>query len=385
MGSGKEPTWAGRKLRKWSSDDFCARAIKLKLGMYPASQVNGNLDEDGRTIDQNVKREFKKLKGAAKHLSLPFWNSLIEKHKLTGHIAQSLLPPENPEKVDRDLDAALKACHCSNPAARTSAKFVRLLEYMPLVNKTSFYGLLHGSFESPSLSRGMSRTMLESVLCYVARVRADVEFPEYFGVVQNVFDEILCTVWQQAQSDEQSRSHFLRARRQELQLFMDMDVATRIDVATSSGKDAEIEDVEMMMKGSEIAKELFSQEARSLEGQQFEKEIEKRIYDLECEGFEPTEVGNFRRIMYAHAESFDSETASTFDGKELSLPFIGHDICTCISVPNDEWNFRLQARVKTLAVATRKVARTPWEIMLYGEDGKIPNTPECVDPGFHVV
>ena len=378
-GARQERSSNERKLKRWTSDEFRGRAIKLKLGMYPLAQVDGNLDSDQRTIDQNVARELKKLKGNKKHLSLAFWNSLIESHKLTGNIAESLPQPQAAEKVDKDLDVALRQCHASNPAARSATRLCRLLEYIPLVNETSMFGLLHASFESPSLSRAMSRTMLEAVLGYMARVRADLEFPHYFQVVQNVLDEILCTAWQSAQSDEQSRSHFVRARRQELQMFMDMEVATRIDVTVAAGKTCEVNDVEKMLKGSEIAKELFSDEARQIEGLQFVREIDKRIYDLECESFEPDEVASFKRIMYAHAEAFDCETAATFDGKELTLPFIGHDICTSISVPNDEWRFRLDSRIKTLAVSMKKVPRTPWEIMLYGEDGRIPNTPEFVD------
>ena len=366
-------------MKRWTSEEHRCRAIKLKLGMYPKKQIDGNLDAEQRTIDQNVAREFKKMKGSKKHLTLAFWNSLIENHKLTGNIAESLPMPQNPEKVDKDLDSALRQCHAANPAARSATRLVSLLEYLPLVNETSMFGLLHASFESPSLSRAMSRTMLEAVLGYMARVRADLEHPHYFQVVQNVLDEILCTAWQTAQSDEQSRSHFLRARRLELQMFVDMEVATQIDVTVAAGKTCDVDDVEKMLKGSEIAKELFCNEARQIEGLQFVREIDRRIYDLECESFEPGEVTSFKRIMYAHAESFDSETAATFDGKDLTLPFIGHDICTCISVPNDEWSYRLQSRIKTLAVSLKKVPRMPWEIMLYGEDGRIPNTPEFVD------
>ena len=54
-------------MKRWTSEEHRCRAIKLKLGMYPKKQIDGNLDGDQRTIDQNVAREFKKMKGSNKN------------------------------------------------------------------------------------------------------------------------------------------------------------------------------------------------------------------------------------------------------------------------------------------------------------------------------
>ena len=63
--------------------------------------------------------------------------------------------------------------------------------------------------------------------------------------------------------------------------------------------------------------------------------------------------------MMAQAESFDDETWESFDGKDLTLPFMGHDICTAISNLNDEGQHRLNSRIKTVAVGYNKVSRSP--------------------------
>ena len=40
-----------RKLDRRNTDQVSARSIRLGLGMYPRSQIDGNVDDDGKTID----------------------------------------------------------------------------------------------------------------------------------------------------------------------------------------------------------------------------------------------------------------------------------------------------------------------------------------------
>ena len=119
--------------------------------------------------------------------------------------------------------------HLSNLATRSATRLCRLLEYSGPLNRTETYGLLSGVVESPSLSASMSRTIMESVLRYWARVGAHKLQPGYHEVLQNRFDEMLATSYQRAQSSGLSRAGFLRAWRQPLALFIDMSAATDIE------------------------------------------------------------------------------------------------------------------------------------------------------------
>ena len=55
----------------------------MKPGHFPKVQVEQNVDDDGCTAAQNVKRELSRLKNGKKHLALQFWSGLIKKLKLT--------------------------------------------------------------------------------------------------------------------------------------------------------------------------------------------------------------------------------------------------------------------------------------------------------------
>ena len=141
--SGFQP---GRQFKR-NSDEQIARAIKTKLGMFPKQQVDMNLGDNGQLIAAKVKMQLQKRVGTRKHIPLQFWQDLIGEHRLCGSVAQTLPCPQVEEPVGRELDAGLKLCHASNPAAKSSARLTRLLSYVSSLNETEFYGLLRYHFQ----------------------------------------------------------------------------------------------------------------------------------------------------------------------------------------------------------------------------------------------
>ena len=89
--TGGNVTSPTRRLWRRTSDETARRSLKLKLHMFPQSQIDGNLNENRETALQAVKKELHKLKAGKKHLPQAFWTGLIQRHKLTGSVSQSLL------------------------------------------------------------------------------------------------------------------------------------------------------------------------------------------------------------------------------------------------------------------------------------------------------
>ena len=206
------------RLRTW--EYAASRCIRLKLGAFPASQVANNKDKDGRNIEVKVIEALMKLRPLKKHLSVDFWATVIKDHQLRGGWASDLPPPTEEETVDKELNASLAQCHCSNPALKSPAKILRWMAYANLVNRTEFCGLLAGSAEGPSLSSSMSLTILHGSLKYVARVKAHEAYPDLWKIASNHFDMLLVRQWQRSQSKGTTRCQFLRTWRNELSLFV---------------------------------------------------------------------------------------------------------------------------------------------------------------------
>ena len=320
-----------------------------------------------------------------KHLSAQFWAAFIARHRLVGTVGQSLPVPKGEESVSKELDASIRLCHHPNPAQKTTARLQRFLQYAPQLNETEFFGLLKASFQSPSLSRQMSVQMLEAGLAFCARTRADLLHPHLFEHVKDSWDQLMVASYQKSRSDKMSRSHFMRAHRCSLQLFVDMEVATKVDIQVSSGEAPCPEDIQTLMKSSEIGNQLFNEEAMALESSAFAEDISRRLIELEMTVFECGELASFKRILMCTAENFDVDTWESFDGKKETVEFCAAEVGCILMNPNDLWQHKFDARVKTLALSTGKLRRLPHEEWLFGKEGPIQGCPSTVEVGEDLI
>ena len=368
----------GRRLRTRDSDEMSERSVKLKLGMFPGQQIKFNLDDNNMGVHEKVKEEVRRCRKMKKHMQQEFWQKIIAEHRLTGGVADGLRQPTNEEVVSKELDGGLRMAHASNPAAKSSAKLINWMKYNNGCNSTEFFGLCKGCFESPSLGKSASRTLLGHLLTFVARTRADKMHTENWEILKSHFDEQLASDWHAAQSGQTSRAQFLRAHREALQLFLSMAEATAVETAIQDGQDPDLSLVEKLCKGSCVGAELFAAESFKIEMKQYVCDIIKRLHELDNCNYEQTEVQSFRRVCMALAETLDVEVWRQFDGCDLTVQYLGGKCIAPKAHPNDQWSVRLEARARTLAVSTGSVERTPWEKHLYGETGGLPELPETV-------
>ena len=202
-----------RRLFRRSSYEVAERAMTLKLGMFDKRQVEENRDEDGTRIIAAVKNMQKEVKAVGRHIPLSFWSNLISRHKLVGSIHDSLEAPTDQEPVSPKLDAAVKAAHNPNPAVRSAAPLMRILAYKEDCFRTEFYGLVKACFESPSMSKPMSKLLLTGLLAWIGRLRLDRQFEDYWNVLSSLFDKQLCDSWARACTELVTRANWLRAHR----------------------------------------------------------------------------------------------------------------------------------------------------------------------------
>ena len=119
--------------------------------------------------------------------------------------------------------------------------------------------------ESPTLSRGMATRLQEAILSWVGRVRADQEHKEYWSVVCHHYDQTLLETYHQSMADGMTRTAFLRSFRFQLQLFLCMGQATKLDMAVCAGEPPCSSDLESLRKSTAIGAELFATELRAEE------------------------------------------------------------------------------------------------------------------------
>ena len=172
---------AERRLFRRSGDEAADRAIRLKLGIFPAEQLRNNVDDCKQPTFENVNNEQARVKACTKHITLQFWQGLIEKHQLVGSVCDSMQAPTAEEPGSKQFNACVQQAHIANPAQTTSLPLVKHMGFTAQPNATEFYGLCKACFESPSMTRPMSRVLCESILQMIARTRCDLAFPIYCG------------------------------------------------------------------------------------------------------------------------------------------------------------------------------------------------------------
>ena len=79
------------------------------------------------------------------------------------------------------------------------------------------------------------------------------------------------------------------------------------------------------------------------------------------------------------AENFDVDTWESFDGKTETVEYCAAEVGCILMNPNDLWQHKLDARVKTLAASTGKLQRLPHEEWLFGKEGPIEGCPSTVE------
>ena len=370
------------RVRSW--DDMASRSIKLKLGAFPASQVEKNKDANGEYVHALVVRELQLLRPVRKHIPLSFWEKVIKRFSLHGGFASALDCPTEEQNVGKELKVALAAAHCSNPAQKSSAQLVRWLQYSSAPNHTELRGLLVGSVESPSMSRSMSLSILEHVLRFVARTKCDTAFPLVWQETKHFFDGLLVTQWQKMQSKGTTRSQYLRAWREPLKMFMDMEYACAVIAAEDNSEALDENKVETLVASSLIGAELFCKESSRCEVKAYVQDVEKRLLELENQDFSQDEVEAFKTLCMAGANQLDDETWTVCVEDKVEVTMLCARLMLPQVNPNDQWSFRLEAKIRTLAISTNVLKILCWESWVFGDSAPLPSISEHtkIDPAL---
>ena len=107
-------------------------------------------------------------------------------------------------------------------------------------------------------------------------------------------------------------------------------------------------------------------------------DIDARITAVEDLHFSNTERQAFKAAMKAAAEQMDDDLYKAFDSKTHVLPFLADTLDYSTTILSDQWNWREEARFKTIAVSNCQVERMPWEKLLWGSTGPTPGVPTTI-------
>ena len=156
---------------------------------------------------------------------------------------------------------------------------------------------------------------------------------------------------------------------------MNMEDAVSVNAGSEDKTGYDAAKVEALVNSSLIGAELFAPESASCEVDSYVADIDKRLIELEQADFTETEVQVFIAISQYSAEALEEHVWQNCLEEKIEIEFCSGKVSRELQNPNDQWQFRLQARIKTLMISGNKVKRTPWEEMLFGASAPIGGVP----------
>ena len=139
-------------------------------------------------------------------------------------------------------------------------------------------------------------------------------------------------------------------------------------------KDDDYDLLQRVLNTSLLAKTIFAAEAVSLNYLQFVKNIHQQLEVLENLSYAAEDVSNFKKVMSLEVQRMIASGVGSYEREEASfLPLTKHSRVVLADL-NDQWFWRLNARLKQIGINTRSVPILPYEAVLFAE-GSLKGVP----------
>ena len=111
---------------------------------------------------------------------------------------------------------------------------------------------------------------------------------------------------------------------------------------------------------------LYKGEGLKMRYRLFLRTIDQRLAQLQDLSYAPEDLEAFKKVM-GEESKLVLENCPAFEKKVCTLLYLGVTMEFDIVGVNDEWSFRLAAKMQTQALSRAELPRLPWESLLFGE------------------
>lgn len=196
----------------------------------------------------------------------------------------------------------------------------------------------------------------------VSRTRADLAFLAMWEVVKHQLDYSLKESYESQVDNGVKLLTWLKSKRAILSLFVepkhiDAIIKTEGDFTQAPASVQAI--VNATKTGTCMFKNVWLACAREL----YVSEVKQSLTDLEHNGYAADELQSFREVMSQKVARLKSQGHRRMTW-EMKTEMLGEEITLNMDDPNDEWMWRLHARVKSIAINTRQLKPLWYEEIL---------------------
>ena len=278
--------------------------------------------------------------------------------------------------VSDELVEQIAHAHSENPAARTIQPFLNHLEYLDNVTLDDAKFMIEASRENPITIRLRSVRMLIGILKTFGRLKLHSRWTNLWQAIEHDMD---CTFAAFISSQSLTiRSEFVEGHKDALQPLLPWLHIQKVEAALNAKPpcDPPLDSLEQLLTSATGAT-LYKDQGAKLKYIKYLHSVGKRFVDLENLYFTEEDVTSFKSIMKLEGRRVLSGVPG-FAEKTSAVPFLGKILKVSLLSTNDEWAFRLEGRMRSIAVATAQLTRLPWEIALWGKKEKVDGYPTTI-------
>ena len=377
--SGEKPK---KKLRRWGTENYADRCIKEKLSGYDADEMKTARGKTtGLSVEEYIKRKHKETRGDGENLAGDFWIGFWREFKLTCVRFQVLDGPgvEMEEgEVSDDIVNSLAVARSKNPADRGKGVelFINTLEYLEHVGIMEVKFMIFMSKECESVSKKANIAMMTKVLKVCGRLRVHHRYPVFWNLVRADFDAVLHQHVAIKAPSTLLRPQFVYGLKDAFEALFGFEHIVAVEDAFAKKAEAPVDHL-MKILSSKTGRLLYSAEGATYRYKIFLAGIEERLVQLEEHSYCPEEMESFKNIMALNTKQV-MEGMQVFEAKPCIFAYFNCKMSMQIITIRDEWQYRLTAKMTTLAVSRNLLPRMPWEELLFGKQDPLPGWSECI-------
>ena len=132
--------------------------------------------------------------------------------------------------------------------------------------------------------------------------------------------------------------------------------------------------VQRIVTSSAIGHSMFKHAYLRVSRVLFVAKVHQRLRDLEHNDFEVGEVDSYKAEMYREVQMLLSIGHKRYDKWHAKVKHFNKDVGIGIEDPNDEWSFRFDSHLKTVAINSGLLQMLPYEELLFTK-GVLENVP----------
>lgn len=350
LSSADGPSRKRRQLARRDTEDQCERAVEQHFSHMTKAQLE-SITVDGLCVRARIMQDIKGNKDCAarKRLGATYWKGVVAKYNEKLGATGQLEVKNKTQPVRDSLLQAIESATRKNPATRTIEPLVALLQHCASLNQREFVGMFTAVNScSQLLGRLATDTIYIEAMKYVRRAKQVGEFAQEIEILKPHFDISLSHQWGRMKKAGVGVLTWLGTHRELVTLLLDEADVDAVMSAKGSWTSVGPQ-VARLTSAGHLGKALFGFAGQLVNSSAFGDEVAALVKDFVAKPVSMDTLAVVRQNCESLVERYKGFGVLA-EKRKVIVRFMSADMEVMVHAPSVEWEYKLNAALKQLAV-----------------------------------